>query len=97
MTRCVGGSSVIFEAPASSAMPRQPVDSARVTAFVEALSGWTSATTTLYLVGGATAVTVGWRASTDIDFVLRPEDEAALRAILRMKEGLVVALAETRA
>jgi hypothetical protein len=70
-------------------MPRKPVDSVRVTAFLEALAGWTSAPTTLYLVGGATAVTVGWRVSTiDIDLVLRPEDEGALRAIPRLKEEL---------
>jgi hypothetical protein len=72
-------------------MPRRPVDSGRVTAFLERLAGWTSAPTTLYLVGGATAVTVGWRASTiDIDLVLRPEDEGALRAIPRLKESLDV-------
>jgi hypothetical protein len=72
-------------------MPRQPVDSSRVTAFLEALAGWTTAPTTLYLVGGATAVTVGWRASTiDIDLVLQPEDEGALRALPRLKEELDV-------
>jgi hypothetical protein len=70
-------------------MPRHPVDSQRVSAFLEALAGWVSAPATLYLVGGATAVTVGWRASTiDIDLVLRPEDEGALRAIPRLKEEL---------
>jgi hypothetical protein len=60
-------------------------------AFLEALAGWTSAPTTLYLVGGATAVTVGWRSSTiDIDLVLRPEDEGALRALPRLKEELAI-------
>jgi hypothetical protein len=33
--------------------------------------------TTVYLVGGATAVLLGWRASpVAIDFVARPEDDA---------------------
>ncbi|MGH8594400.1 MAG: hypothetical protein ACREV3_11235 [Gammaproteobacteria bacterium] len=37
----------------------------------------------IYLVGGTTAVLMGWRASTiDVDFVMRPEDDALLRAIL---------------
>jgi hypothetical protein len=72
-------------------MPRAPVDSGRVTAFLEALAGWTTAPTTLYLVGGATAVIEGWRANTiDIDLVLRPEDEGALRALPRLKEELDV-------
>ena len=58
-------------------------------AFVEALAGWATAPATLYLVGGATAVTMGWRASTiDIDLVLRPEDDGALRALPRLKEEL---------
>ena len=70
-------------------MPRPPVDAERVRVLIDALAGWTTAPTTLYLVGGATAVTVGWRMSTiDIDLVLRPEDEGALRAIPRLKEDL---------
>ncbi len=36
----------------------------------------------VYLVGGATAVLLGWRATTiDVDLVLRPEDDAVLRAV----------------
>jgi hypothetical protein len=70
-------------------MSRAAVDADRVNAFLEALAGRASAPTTVYLVGGATAVTVGWRASTiDIDLVLRPEDEGAMRAIPRLKEEL---------
>jgi hypothetical protein len=38
--------------------------------------------TNVYLVGGTTAVLVGWRDSTvDIDFVARPEDDALMREI----------------
>ncbi len=43
----------------------------------------------IYLVGGTTAVLMGWRASTiDVDFVMRPEDDALLRAIPSLKERL---------
>jgi hypothetical protein len=47
----------------------------------------------VYLVGGATAVLIGWRATTiDVDFVMRPEDDAILRAIPAMKESLQINL-----
>jgi hypothetical protein len=40
-------------------------------------------------VGGATAVLVAWRATTiDVDFVMRPEVDAILRAIPALKERL---------
>lgn len=43
----------------------------------------------VYLVGGATAVLLGWRATTiDVDLVLRPEDDALLRAVPALKEEL---------
>jgi hypothetical protein len=68
---------------------RQAVDAARARTFLEALSRATTQPTTVYLVGGATAVMVGWRASTiDLDIVLEPEDEGALRALPRLKEEL---------
>jgi hypothetical protein len=45
----------------------------------------------VYLVGGATAVLLGWRPSTiDIDLVMRPEDEHLLRAIVGLKESIGV-------
>lgn len=45
----------------------------------------------MYLVGAATAVLIGWRASTrDIDHVIRPESDAILRAIPRLKEQLAI-------
>lgn len=47
--------------------------------------------TTAYLAGGATAVLVGWRASTvDVDLKLEPESDAVLRAIQRLKDELSV-------
>lgn len=43
----------------------------------------------IYLVGGTSAVLLGWRASTiDIDLVMRPESDAMLRAIPALKERL---------
>lgn len=45
----------------------------------------------VYLVGGTTAVLLGWRGTTiDVDFVMRPEDDALLRAIPALKEKLQV-------
>ena len=45
----------------------------------------------VYLVGGTTAVLMGWRSSTiDVDLVTRPEDDALLRAIPAIKERLRV-------
>ncbi len=45
----------------------------------------------VYLVGGATAVLLGWRETTiDVDLVMRPEDDTLLRAIPELKESLQV-------
>jgi len=44
-----------------------------------------------YLTGGATAVLVGWRATTlDVDIKLEPEQEQVLRALVRIKDELSV-------
>jgi hypothetical protein len=44
-----------------------------------------------YLTGGATAVLIGWRESTiDVDLLLVPEDERALRAVPRLKDELAI-------
>jgi hypothetical protein len=46
---------------------------------------------TCYLTGGATAVLVGWRATTvDVDIALEPEQDELLRALPRVKEELRV-------
>lgn len=43
----------------------------------------------IYFTGGATAVLLGWRASTiDIDLKVIPEQDAIFRAIPRLKEEL---------
>ena len=45
----------------------------------------------IYMVGGTTAVLMGWRSSTiDVDLVMRPEDDALLRAIPAIKQRLQV-------
>jgi hypothetical protein len=47
--------------------------------------------TTLYLVGGATAVLQGWRQSTiDVDIRLEPESDEILRALPDLKNRLAV-------
>jgi len=58
---------------------------------MEALSRAADRELRIYLVGGTTAVLMGWRPSTiDVDLVTRPEDDALLRAIPAIKERLQV-------
>lgn len=43
----------------------------------------------VFLVGGTSAVLIGWRATTiDVDLVMRPESDAMMRAIPMLKEQL---------
>ena len=64
---------------------------ARIKRFLKALAAAAAGPTSVYLVGGATAVMVGWRESTrDVDFVIRPESDAMLRAILALKKRLAL-------
>ena len=54
-----------------------------------ALSRHATADVDVFLVGGTSAVLVGWRATTiDVDLVMRPESDAMLRAIPLLKEQL---------
>ena len=56
---------------------------------MEAFGRAASASVRVYLVGGTTAVLLGWRTTTiDVDFVMRPEDEGILRSIPALKESL---------
>lgn len=56
---------------------------------MEALPAAADLPTRVYFTGGATAVLLGWRASTiDVDLRLVPEHEAHLRAIPGLKETL---------
>lgn len=54
-----------------------------------ALARHATADVDVFLVGGTSAVLIGWRATTiDVDLVMRPESDAMLRAIPLLKEQL---------
>jgi hypothetical protein len=66
-------------------------DRERIRRLMEAFGRAANGRVRVYLVGGTTAVLLGWRATTiDVDFVMRPEDEGILRAIPALKETLRV-------
>ena len=68
---------------------RRDVDSVRLGAFLKALGAAARGETTVYLVGGATAVLHGWRTGTiDVDLKIEPDRDEILRAIPRLKEEL---------
>jgi hypothetical protein len=68
---------------------RELADKERIEAFLAALAREATAETDVYLVGGTSAVLVGWRPTTiDLDLVIRPESDAMLRAIPLLKERL---------
>jgi hypothetical protein len=68
---------------------REVADRERIEAFLKALASEATTDTTVYLVGGTSAVLLGWRAATiDVDLVMRPESDAMLRAIPMLKERL---------
>lgn len=63
----------------------------RIEAFLLGLSRAAPSDTEVFLVGGTSAVLVGWRdATVDIDLVMQPESDAMLRAIPLLKETLDV-------
>jgi hypothetical protein len=70
---------------------RPRADSARLERFMRELGRAASVETLVYFTGGATAVLMGWRASTiDADIHLAPESDALLRAIPELKERLQI-------
>jgi hypothetical protein len=72
---------------------REVADRERIHRLMEAFGHAARGDVRVYLVGGATAVLVGWRGTTiDVDFVMRPEDEALMRAIPALKETLQINL-----
>jgi hypothetical protein len=72
---------------------RSVVDRARLERVLESFARAAANETTVYLVGGTSAVLFGWRESTvDVDFVVRPEDDALLRALPSLKDTLNVNL-----
>src|SRR3954469_19806284 len=77
-----------------SARPRRPrvrelADAERISRFMAVLGHAARHDGVCYLVGGATAVLLGWRATTiDVDLRLEPEQDDVLRALPRLKEEL---------
>ncbi len=68
---------------------REVADRERIDAFLVALARAATRNVDVFLVGGTSAVLVGWRATTvDIDLVMRPESDEMLRAIPELKERL---------
>lgn len=56
---------------------------------MEAFARAASVSVRVFFVGGTTAVLMGWRDTTiDVDFVMRPDDDAILRSIPELKETL---------
>jgi hypothetical protein len=70
---------------------REVADKERIEAFLYAIAREATTDTQIFLVGGTTAVLIGWRATTmDLDMAMRPESDALLRAIPTLKERLHV-------
>lgn len=68
---------------------RELADAQRVRAFLRELAPAATEPTRAYLTGGASAVILGWRATTiDVDLKLVPEADDLLRAIARLKDKL---------
>lgn len=70
---------------------RQAIDASRLRAFLAELGRVSLEPTTVYLVGGGSAVLEGWRSATiDVDLYLEPERDALLRAIPGLKERMQI-------
>src|SRR5262245_35442153 len=68
---------------------REAVNSARVREFMQALGRIAQEEGRVYLIGGTTAVLIGWRATTmDVDIKIVPEQESIYRAIPALKDNL---------
>jgi hypothetical protein len=72
---------------------REEADLERIRRLMQAFGQAASGRVRVFLVGGTTAVLLGWRTTTiDVDFVMRPDDEGILRALPSLKETLRVNL-----
>jgi hypothetical protein len=70
---------------------RQLADADRICGFMRALGREARADAWLYFTGGATAVLMGWRASTiDVDILVEPESDPLLRALPSLKDTLEI-------
>ncbi len=70
---------------------RKRADAGRIESFLHAFGAGAPIEATVHLTGGATAVLIGWRASTiDIDIRIEPDDDRLLRGLPELKEELQV-------
>jgi hypothetical protein len=70
---------------------RRLIDAPRLDAFLRRLGDEAREPARVYLTGGATAVLLGWRASTvDVDLKLVPVADRLLRALPALKEELEI-------
>ena len=68
---------------------RQPINATLLQGFISALANAARSEGRVYLVGGASAVLLGWRDSTvDIDLKIIPESDELLRSMPALKERL---------
>jgi hypothetical protein len=70
---------------------REQVTADRLKEFMKALATSAEAPARVYLVGGATAVLLGWRKSTiDVNLKLTPQRDEILRCLPALKERLQI-------
>jgi hypothetical protein len=70
---------------------RALADAERIRSFMRALGAEAAEDGAVYFTGGATAVLLGWRASTlDVDILPIPEQDSVLRAVAHLKDELQV-------
>jgi hypothetical protein len=68
---------------------REPLTADSLQSFMKGLAAAATTTARVYLVGGATAVLLGWRDSTiDVDLKISPDSDEILRGLPRLKEQL---------
>jgi hypothetical protein len=89
-TRTVDTTLCAGDCRASWTLPvRRRADADSIRAFLHELGPLAIGPTTIFLVGGATAVLYGWRSTTiDIDLRIEPERDELLRALPDLKERL---------
>jgi hypothetical protein len=70
---------------------RRLADADRIRALMRALGEAASSPAQVYLAGGASAVLLGWRATTvDVDLKIVPDQDRVLRAIAALKDLLEI-------
>jgi hypothetical protein len=70
---------------------RRLADQDHINRFIKALAALAANHARLYFTGGATAVLLGWRASTiDVDILIVPDEDRLLRALPELKERLEI-------